>query len=839
MKQFRGKYLGWLNFSRTMLALAASSCLMAACSGGGSESGAVNLSPTARVAALGGNLMLRVAIDANDAAKSGTNCADLGADWASCARGRLILENTGSTSLPAGGWTLYVHSIRRILAIEHAGFSWRHITGDLYALTPQTGAFTLGAGERIEVPFVGEYWYQRDSDLLPRAYVAADGAPAVILKHNDTDDETRYVDAIPPSADNAAAFNATPAQLARVRAEASLPSAQQSAARALPAVLRETAGEGALNVGALDLSMLALSDAQRAALKTRAASLGLGGVSARVSGQLVGAALPADIAITGGYRLTIASSGANIEAFDAAGLYYGVQTLLSLTPAGGGAVPAMTVEDAPRYAYRGMHVDVARNFRQPATLRRLIDQMSAYKLNKLHLHLSDDEGWRIEIPGLPELTSIGAVRCHDLTETRCLVPQLGSGPDSRSGGGYLTRADYVSLVKYASDRFVEIVPEIDMPGHARAAVVSMEARYQRLHAQANEAAANAYRLLDPADTSNTTTVQFYDRRSFLNPCVPGAQRFASKVIAEVASMHRDAGAPLSTWHFGGDEAKNILLGAGFQNLDGADASKGRVNLAALDKPWARSPVCTAYIAAGKAASVDELPSVFAREVSQIVRANSIGTMAAWQDGIKHANGPRDFATSNLMVTMWDTIFWGASDTVNALSSQGYKTVLALPDYLYFDFPWSIDQRERGYYWGSHGTDSFKVFSLAPDNLPQNAEISGDRDGNPFAVTSAGPAPKIEGIQGQAWAEVMRNDQQFEYMAYPRLLALAERAWHRAPWERPYRDGERYALGETDKVDKTALAQDWAGFASVVQNRELPKLTRAIPNVRQSILANHE
>jgi hexosaminidase len=129
-----------------------------------------------------------------------------------------------------------------------------------------------------------------------------------------------------------------------------------------------------------------------------------------------------------------------------------------------------------------------------------------------------------------------------------------------------------------------------------------------------------------------------------------------------------------------------------------------------------------------------------------------------------------------------------------------------------------------------------VFSLAPDNLPQNAELMPDRDGNPFAVTSTGGAPKIAGIQGQAWAEVMRNDAQFESMAYPRLLALAERAWHRAAWERPYREGERYALGDTDKVDKTALAQDWAAFASVVQNREMPKLARAGLSVRPSITA---
>ncbi|KND59025.1 Beta-hexosaminidase [Candidatus Paraburkholderia schumanniana] len=699
MKQFRSKYLDMRNL--LVIATVATSALMRAC-GDGSDAGSAILSPTARAAMLGENLMVRVMTDTNEAAKSGTNCADLGADWASCARGKLILENAGGRSLVAGGWTLYVHSIRRILMIEHPAFAWKHITGDLYALTPHAGAFTLGAGERVEVPFVGEYWYQRYSDLLPRAYVVADGsATPAILAHNDTDDETRYVDRIPPVKDDAAAFAATPAQVHRASAEAALPTAQQVAAvaaRALPAVLRETAGEGAVQVGGIDLSLAGLSASQVAALVARAAALGLSGPSVRVSGRIAAGALPADIAKSGGYRLTIATDGVSIDAFDAAGLFYGVQTLLSLAPAGGGSVPAMTIEDAPRYTHRGMMVDVARNFRQPATLRRLIDQMSAYKLNHLHVHLSDDEGWRIEIPGLPELTEIGAKRCHDLTEMRCLLPQLGSGPDDRSGGGYLSRADYVALVRYAADRFIEIVPEIDMPGHARAAVVSMEARHQRLHAQGNEAAASAYRLLDPADTSNTTTVQFYDRRSFLNPCSGGAQHFASKVIGEIASMHREAGAPLSIWHFGGDEAKNILLGAGFQPLDGTDPGKGHVNLAAQDKPWGRSPQCAALIASGKAASVDELPSMFARQVSQIVRANGAGTMAAWQDGIKHANGPQDFATASMMVTMWDTMFWGASDTVQTLANQGYKTVLALPDYLYFDFPYSFDQRERGYYY---------------------------------------------------------------------------------------------------------------------------------------------
>lgn len=110
----------------------------------------------------------------------------------------------------------------------------------------------------------------------------------------------------------------------------------------------------------------------------------------------------------------------------------------------------------------------------------------------------------------------------------------------------------------------------------------------------------------------------------------------------------------------------------------------------------------------------------------------------------------------------------------------------------------------------------------------------DRDGKPFELTSKGPAVRIDGMQGQAFAEVMRTDQQFEYMVYPRLLALAERAWHRADWERPYREGERYKLGETDHVDKLAMARDWLGFESVVEQRELAKLKlagvgyRAIP-----------
>ncbi|KVW43202.1 family 20 glycosylhydrolase [Burkholderia ubonensis] len=770
--------------------------------------------PAGLATLLSNGLALRVAVDNNHAASAGVPCADLGADWASCATGRLILQNRGHQPIADGGWRLYLHSIRRLLRVDRPDFALRRLTGDLYELTPQPGSLRLAPGERIELPVVAEYWLRRYSDVIPRPYVVVDGVPPAVLRYNDTDDELRYVESLPADAQNNSPGNAPPV------------AARPDAGRALPSVKRQRMLGGTLELRGIDLALPELPSAQVAALRERAGTLGLDGARVPVWGVVAPRRLPADIATPGGYRLAIGPRGAFIEAYDRAGLYYGVQTLFSLAPAGGGTLPAMLVEDAPRFVHRGMHVDLARNFKQPATLRRLIDQMSAYKLNRLHLHLSDDEGWRIEIPGLPELTDVGARRCHDPSETRCLLPQLGSGPNDQSGGGYLTRADYVALLRYAADRFVEVIPEIDMPAHSRAAVVSMEARYRRLHAAGREQDANAYRLLDPQDTSNLLTVQFYDRRSDLNPCVQGALNFASKVIREIASMHADAQVPLRTWHYGGDEAKNILLGAGFQPLNGADPGKGRVDLAAQDKPWARSPACTALLQRGEVKSIDELPTRFAKQVSAVVNANGIGTMAAWQDGIKHANGPQDFSTRNVMVSLWDTIFWGASDSARDLSAKGYRTVLALPDYLYFDFPYTLNPRERGYYWGSHATDEYKVFSLAPENLPQNAEVMGDRDGNPFEVTSAGPAPRLEGIQGQAWGEVMRNDRLLEYMVYPRLLALAERAWHKADWELPYTAGVRYKRGDTHHVDTAALQRDWAGFATLLQQRELPKLERA-------------
>lgn len=152
-----------------------------------------------------------------------------------------------------------------------------------------------------------------------------------------------------------------------------------------------------------------------------------------------------------GYVLEIDEHGIRIEASDEAGLFYGEQTLRQLDT--DGTVPFVRIEDAPRFAYRGAMLDVARHFLPVEAVQRYIDDIALLKLNHLHLHLTDDQGWRLEIPGWPELTGIGA------------STQVGGG-----GGGYYTAHDYRRIVEYAARRFVTILPEIDMPGHTNAAI---------------------------------------------------------------------------------------------------------------------------------------------------------------------------------------------------------------------------------------------------------------------------------------------------------------------------------------------------------------------------------
>ncbi|MCH8525117.1 MAG: carbohydate-binding domain-containing protein, partial [Balneolales bacterium] len=272
--------------------------------------------------------------------------------------------------------------------------------------------------------------------------------------------------------------------------------------------------------------------------------------------------LQADDAIENpeGYRLSIDDTGIEIHASGLAGAHYGFQTLLGLLTAQWDEdvaiiLPHIEIEDYPRFGFRGLFLDISRNFQEKEDILRLLDLMSYYKFNVFQLHLANDEAWRIEIPGLPELTEVAARRGHTETHRDNLHPSFASGPDpdhSPYGSGYLSTEDFIEILHYARDRHIQVIPEIVAPGHMRAAIMAMHARYDRFMAEGDENAANEFLLEHPEDTSEYLSVQRF-RNNTMDVCMESSYRFYEHVLDAILAMYVDAGVDISTFHVGGDE----------------------------------------------------------------------------------------------------------------------------------------------------------------------------------------------------------------------------------------------------------------------------------------------
>jgi hexosaminidase len=175
----------------------------------------------------------------------------------------------------------------------------------------------------------------------------------------------------------------------------------------------------------------------------------------------------------GGYELTVGAGGIEIRAHDGPGMFYGVQTLIQLLPAAGGSqgravpLPQLTVVDAPRFQYRGLHLDVARHWFPVEFVKKYIDFIALHKMNTFHWHLTDDQGWRIEIKKFPKLTGVGGCR-----EGSQIGNDEQNGHDGIRHCGFYTQEQIREVVQYASDRFITVIPEIEMPGHSSAALAS-------------------------------------------------------------------------------------------------------------------------------------------------------------------------------------------------------------------------------------------------------------------------------------------------------------------------------------------------------------------------------
>ncbi|EEF26356.1 Beta-hexosaminidase, putative [Ricinus communis] len=495
------------------------------------------------------------------------------------------------------------------------------------------------------------------------------------------------------------------------------------------------------------------------------------------------------------YTLDINSDGITIVGNSAAGVAYGLQSLRDLLPLPGAAphgidLPRLHIVDAPRFDYRGFQLDVARNFHTRQTVFKWLDLMARYKLNKFHFHLTDDEGWRLEIPGLPELTSIGAVRGHSARPGVRLQPAYGSGPDPKdaSGSGYYTRADYIEILRYAAARHIDVIPEIEMPGHARAAVQSMEARYRRLKAAGRPDAAQ-YLLNDLADKSVYKSPQLYNDH-VINPGLESSYAFIDHVFAQIVAMHREAGAPLRTIHVGGDE---LPRGA-----------------------WEKSPASLALMRKQKLDTTADLWDYFYDRVDGMLKKHGLYA-SGWEELAGRVTTVRGqstlipnplFTRRGFRAYVWNNTE-GAEDLAYRLANAGYDVVLAPVTRMYMDMSHNPNPEEPGVNWGAY-VELDTVYDFIPLDYMKNASppLAGK-----VGLTDSGRR-HVRGMEATLFTETVRDPSLIDYLVMPRLLAVAERAWAPDPaW-----------ATETDAAQAVVLHRAaWSGFVNVLGQRVLPRL----------------
>ncbi|RMF27067.1 MAG: beta-N-acetylhexosaminidase [Bacteroidetes bacterium] len=734
-------------------------------------------------------------------------------------RARFLFHNRGPDTLRSSNWALYFNQTPR--DIEPASIEGpariERLNGDFYRLLP-TADFALPPGDSLSIRYEGSYFMVKECDAPVGLYfrLGEEEEDATLIPVEDY----RVRPFERPEQYQRFTFDRLPfpdAQWYFERNAAAHPLPARQVQPVLPSPLRLAPGQGTLFLTAA--TTIEYPDELQAEAEYLAESLEklLGTRPALAPEETEGpnhiVLALADFRVNGkaheAYRLiAMPGDGVRIEGNDASGVFYGIQSLLHLlpveaweAPADSLHLPAVAIEDSPRFPYRGMHLDIARNFNDKAAILKLLEVMALYKLNRLHLHLTDDEGWRLQIPELPELTEVGAFRGHTLEEKRFLHPAYGSGPhpdpETSYGSGYLSRADFVEILRRARALHIQVIPEINMPGHARAAILAMKARYHRLLEEGRTEEAEAYLLHDPQDSSSYRSVQGYPD-NVVCVCRESVYRFYETVVDALQAMYAEADAPLEVVHTGGDEVP-----AGV---------------------WAGSPLCHRLMEKDPTLQdTEDLADYFRSRLAQLLAERGL-TMAGWEEIALHRDEAGRYQPNpahlgkNLLPYVWNSL-GEALDLGYRLANAGYPVVLCNVDHLYFDLAYDKHPAEPGYYWGGF-VDTRKAFSFLPfDVLNATRE---DPFGNPIPqalrrkMTPLNPAnaERIIGIQGQLWSETVKGPQMMEYYYLPKLLGLAERAWAAPPAWASLADAEQRTR---------AFQEAWNRFANALGQRELPRL----------------
>lgn len=423
------------------------------------------------------------------------------------------------------------------------------------------------------------------------------------------------------------------------------------------------------------------------------------------------------------YILSVNNTGVDLKGDTDDQIFYGVMSLLQLLPSRPGDVPVMNgigIVDNTLYGYRGMHLDVVRHWFPVSFVKKFIDMMARHKLNVFHWHLTDDQGWRIQIDRYPLLTERGAWRTFNNHDKRCLQraeeednPRLLIPEDKcrtnaqgeKEYGGYYTKKEIREVVSYAAERGIEVIPEIDMPGHMLAGV------------------------------SNYEGVSCFPETgwgaTFSSPVCPGkdsALEFCKNVYEEILPLF-----PSRYVHIGGDEVEKTN--------------------------WKKCPDCQARIKSEGLADEEQLQAWFIHQMEDFFKAHG-KKMIGWDEtsiSLYHAqmNGTTTELKPTASLSPDETVMWwrGWNEEVPPLVTRHGNEMIYCPNsILYFD----------------NAQDQFSLNNI----LHFDPVISHGETG------TMGPdeARRIKGYQGNLWCEFIPTQDQLLYMMMPRAIALAEKAW---------------------------------------------------------------
>ena len=507
------------------------------------------------------------------------------------------------------------------------------------------------------------------------------------------------------------------------------------------------------------------------------------------------------------YEIVIKNNLLTLKANDAHGIFNACQTLVALLDnmkLASSPLPNLHITDYPDMGHRGIMLDVARNFTKKTDLLNLIDILSFYKMNVLHLHLSDDEAWRVEIPGLEELTEIASRRGHTTDELTCLYPAYAWGwneADTTSlANGYYSRSDFMDILKYAKERHIRIIPEIDIPGHSRAAIKAMNARYRK-YIDTDRPKAEEYLLIDFADTSQYLSAQNFTD-NVINVAMPSTYRFLEKVIDEIGRMYQDAGVELPAFHVGGDEVPEGI--------------------------WEGSSVCRTFMKKHGLTKIRDLKDYFLGQILEMLDKHNIQAVG-WQDIVMNPDNTvnEHFRHSKVLNYCWNTIpEQGGDEVPYKLANAGYPIILCNVGNFYLDMAYCYHVEEPGLRWGGY-VDEYVTFDMLPFDIYKSLRRNLKGESVDVKTASNGKQPltkegykNIKGLSGQIWAETIRSFEQIEYYLFPKVFGLAERAWNAQP---------SWALSLDSKVYVDAKRKYNAGIVTY----ELPRLAKRGINFRVS------